>query len=79
MQESDSDMAIQLHCHAITVSSALAVPPDSLLFFSPSFLLFLSFLSYSLILPPLSFFHIFIIASKSLIKLKKPSDRSLLI
>lgn len=31
MQESDSDKVLQLHCHASTFSSALAVLPDSFL------------------------------------------------
>lgn len=79
MQESDSDKAVQLHCHGATVTAALAVLPDSFLFSSPSFLLFLSILSYSHIFSSLSLFHIFIITSKSPMKLKKPSDRSLLI
>jgi len=74
MQESDSEKALQLHCNATTVSSALTVLPDSFLFSSPSFLFLVSILSYSLIFSPLSIFHIFIITSKSPIKPKKPSD-----
>lgn len=82
MQESGFDKALEFYYIAMLLQFPLLLMSFQILFCSllaVFFFFLISILSYSHIFCPLPLFHIFIITSKSPIKLKEPSERSLLI